>query len=272
MICASESRSSHRDSWCKVPCSKCKTGTSCLETDVCGLCFLLSNKLSCLICSVLLTIRVDVTLNDEGSLLAHTLIVSTIKLLRETADGDLCKPDRMEPFSCESAYLMKLHLLVLCILHLYGVSGFGWRLNDMWCPSCRQPTRAENYVNQHPLLTAQRTEEPKPQMISWIYWPGVQYLWTHSLHSIHYDDGPVTQTHSGGHLGGEVHVTGGVDQVQQVLLVPWAQNHVSLQVHASHPALIFIRNTKIYSRNWKTPYKGKKRVTKVNKAFDVLIE
>lgn len=44
------------------------------------------------------------------------------------------------------------------------------------------------------------------------------HLWTHSLHSIQHHNGPITQPHSCGHLGGEVHVAGGVDEVQQVLL------------------------------------------------------
>lgn len=49
------------------------------------------------------------------------------------------------------------------------------------------------------------------------------HLWTHSLHSIDHHNGPITQPHSCGHFRGEIHMTGGVDEVQQVLLISCKQ-------------------------------------------------
>lgn len=47
----------------------------------------------------------------------------------------------------------------------------------------------------------------------WLYSGRTFYLWTHSLHSINNDNGTVTQTHGSRHLGGEVDVTGRVNQI-----------------------------------------------------------
>lgn len=44
------------------------------------------------------------------------------------------------------------------------------------------------------------------------------YLRTHSLDGINNNNGPITQSDSSGHLRGEVHMTGRVDQINEVII------------------------------------------------------
>ena len=45
------------------------------------------------------------------------------------------------------------------------------------------------------------------------------YLWTHPLYHVHHHNGALTQTNCGGHLAGEVHMSRGVNQVNQELFL-----------------------------------------------------
>lgn len=69
------------------------------------------------------------------------------------------------------------------------------------------------------------------------------HLGTDSLHSINHYNGSIAEADSCGHFRGEVHMTGGVDEVQQVLL---------LSCERQRPAIIKKQSysTECYE-NWK---------------------
>lgn len=62
------------------------------------------------------------------------------------------------------------------------------------------------------------------------------YLWADALHGIHHNDAAVTYAHGCGHLGGEVHVSWRVYEVNQVLLATYrgAGSTVSQAPLATH--------------------------------------
>ena len=45
------------------------------------------------------------------------------------------------------------------------------------------------------------------------------YLWTHPLYHVHHHNGTLTETNCSGHLAGEVHMSRGVNQVNQELFL-----------------------------------------------------
>lgn len=50
------------------------------------------------------------------------------------------------------------------------------------------------------------------------------HLWTDPLHSIHYNDAPITDPNRCWYFGGEIHVARGVYQIYQVFLITWNKN------------------------------------------------